>query len=643
MSLFVRSMALCAVLAAAIPLAVGQESQRGTEQETASDSLRRTNAANVVFDRNLNTFNWLGQVSLDTSIARTRVALGAQLLANIIQPEGGTSGGARSSESTQGNLRLAVTHPLTTYSSITTRWSSLVFADNRGIGLSNAFSHILLAGVSFQPTDDFSLTPLAGYRWDGQAGLHDRGAALGLDADLRPMDFDGYLFTGNASLRRDVVDPRVLENHIVRLGVYKPFGALSRDSLDVNYLQTRREFYSRGDSVIESRTDRVFSLSNLIAYEISREFLTSIFVNVSTRLLDKDERTLFDAALSPTAFDTQIEEFHLDTYVQLSYQTVDNRTSGAVRLNYSERSESHRAKTPDQMTAGVAVLFGERNRQEQTKDNYARRVALTGNARHRLCAATEISLAGSAGILRYDTPSLLNYEDRDELLVAVSLGVHHVFSRAVEAHVLLDGTLSHLVYLLKERSANNNHNRVLRLAPHTTWRPTPWLSTQNGFEVLANYTVYDFEKQLALVQSFSYRQFSWIDTTRVECTDRVGLDFFTYLKLYERGSLKWEEFRERTENAYVDRTFAAQLRFSPDESALVAVGLRYFSQSRYVFTDGVRSPDLFTSSVGPTCAIRWTFGPHSQLRFEGWYERRRQPDGAFRSLATFTMQMYFHL
>ena len=622
----------------------GQESQRESEsQPGAPDTLHSLNSASILFDRNLNTFNWLGLLALDTSFARTRVTAGAQLLANIIQPEGGSSGTARSSESTQGNLRFGVNHPLNDYSSVTTRWSSLVFADNRGIGLSNAFSHALLGGVTFLPIDNLSLTPFGGYRWDGQGGLHDEGAAFGLEADLRPMDLDGYLFSGTARLRRDALTPRLLENHNAQLSIFKPFGAFSRDSLDVRFLQTRREFYSRGDSVIESRTDRYFSLANLIAYEITRDLMTSVFVSISTRLLDKDERTLFDAAWSPTTFDTQIEEFHLDTYVQVAYQTVDRLTSMLLRFGYSERSEAHRAKTPEQMPANVAVLFGERNRQEQTKDNYARKVALTGGLTHRLFDATDIFLTGSAGILRYDTPSELNYEDRDELLVALSLGLHHTFSRMLEAQVTLDGTLSHLVYLLKERSANNNHNRVLRLAPQTTWRPVSWLVTRNTFEVLANYTVYDFEKQLALVQSFSYRQFSWIDTTRAEFSPSVGLDFFTYLKLYERGSLKWEEFRERTENSYIDRTLAVQVRFSPLETAVFAVGLRYFSQSRYVFTDGVRSPDSFTSSVGPTCAVRWAFGPHSRLKFEGWYERRRQPDGLFRSLATFTMQIYFHL
>ncbi len=644
MSVSVRFLALALLVPSAVLLAPGQESQREPEPSAATpDSLRRANSASILFDRNLNTFNWIGRLVLDTVFARTRFTGSAQLFANTVQPEEGSGIGARSSESTQKNMTLGVRHPFSDGTELDARWSSLVFADNRGIGLSNAASHTLLAGVAFFPTDVLSLTPLGGYRWDTQGGLHDRGPALAFETELLPIEIDGYRFAGTGRLRRDMVDPRVLENHSARLGVYKPFGAFSRDSLDLGFLQTRREFYSRGDSAIESRTDRSFSLANLLAYEVARDIVASIFVNIGSRALDKDERTLFDAAYSPTTFSTRIEEFRLDTYIQAAFQGSEDAPSAVVRLGFSERSESHRAKAPEQMAPNIAVLFGERNKQEQTKDNLAQRAALTAALAIPFSASSRFFLAGSAGILRYDTPSELNFEDRDELLVSATLGLHHTFSRSLEALLTLDGTISHLVYLLKERSANNNYNRVLRLAPRTTWRPASWFSTTNAFEVLANYTVYDFERQVALVRSFSYRQFSWIDSTRMEFTPKVGLDFFTYLKLYERGLLKWDEFRERTENSFVDRTLAVQLRFSPDRTSVFAVGLRYFSQSRYLFKEAVKQPDSFTSSVGPTCLIRWIIGPHSRLQFNGWYERRRLPDGTYRSLASMTMHLSFHL
>ncbi len=644
MSVSVRSLALALLVPSAVLLAPGQESQREPGPSAATpDSLRRVNSASILFDRNLNTFNWVGRLVLDTVFVRTRFTGSAQLFANTVQPEEGSGISARSSESTQKNMALAVRHPFSSVTGLDARWSSLVFSDNRGIGLSNAASHALLAGVAFYPTAALSLTPLGGYRWDTQGGLHDRGPALALETELRPVEIDGYRFAGTGRLRRDMVDPRVLENHSAQLGVYKPFGAFSRDSLDLGFLQTRREFYSRGDSAIESRTDRSFSLANLLAYEVARDVVASIFVNIGSRALDKDERTLFDAAYSPTTFGTRIEEFRFDTYIQAAFQAGDDAPSAVVRLGYSERSESHRATAPEQMPPNIAVLFGERNKQEQTKDNLAQRVALTTALAIPVFTSSRFFLAGSAGILRYDTPSELNFEDRDELLISATVGLQHTFSRSLEALLTLDGTLSHLVYLLKERSANNNYNRVLRLSPRTTWRPASWFSTTNAFEVLANYTVYDFERQVALVRSFSYRQFSWIDSTRMEFTPKVGLDFFTYLKLYERGLLKWDEFRERTENSFVDRTLGVQLRFSPDGISVFAVGLRYFSQSRYLFKEAVKQPDSFTSSVGPTCEIRWVIGPHSRLQFSGWYERRRLPDGTFRSLASLTMHLSFHL
>jgi hypothetical protein len=376
---------------------------------------------------------------------------------------------------------------------------------------------------------------------------------------------------------------------------------------------------------------------------VSRSFGADQFVSVNNRGLDKDTRQLRPDPSAAMVFDARIEEFRLDTYGQLWYQSPDAASSAQVRLGYSERSETHRAKAPPgTMAPNIAVQFAERNRQEQSNDNVARRVTLAGGTALALSPLHRVMFSGSATILRYDTPSDLNQEDRDELLVALALSTWHRISRHVDIGLALDGTYSHLVYLLKERSANNNINRVLRLSPRAIYRPAEWLTSVNAFEILANYTVYDYEKQVALARSFSYRQFAWMDSTTVELTRRIGLDFYAYLKLYERGILRWDEFLERTENSTVDRTFSGQIRFSPDASLLVALGVRYFSQSRYIYKDTFRQPDTFFSSVGPTSLIQWDISMASRLMFQGWYERRKQSDGTFRSIASMTMHVFLH-
>jgi hypothetical protein len=363
------------------------------------------------------------------------------------------------------------------------------------------------------------------------------------------------------------------------------------------------------------------------------------------RSLHRDILPYQQTVRSPTTFDTQIDEFRLDSYAQTTYRSEDRQTSAWIRFAYTERNEAHRAILPAGASSSTEILWEERNRQEQSKDNLARRVGLSGYISLPLWGADRFSMAGTVNILRYDTPSEQNLEDRDEVLTAVTLGTFHFLSPVLEMGVTLGGAVSHLVYLLKERSANNNRNYVLRLLPHASLRPTSWLRSTNGFEVLANYTVYDYEQQVALVRSFSYRQFALVDSTQIDLTGRLGLDLHVYLKLYERGTLRWDEFVERTENSVVDRTFAGQLRFTPTSGLFVAVGWRYYSQSRYVFDPSGKRLDTFFSSTGPTCVIRWTVGPHSQISMNGWYERRKQGESEepIRYLPGMTLNLQLYL
>jgi len=141
------------------------------------------------------------------------------------------------------------------------------------------------------------------------------------------------------------------------------------------------------------------------------------------------------------------------------------------------------------------------------------------------------------------------------------------------------------------------------------------------------------------VRSFSYRQFGWIDSTSLEITRNIGLDFFVYLKLYDRGQLNWKEFTERRENSFVDKTYALQARYSPEPGTVFALGIRYFSQSRYTYNGDDRTLDSFLRSFGPTCLIVWRLNRFSELGLKGWYEQRRLGDGVAKSLANMTMNI----
>jgi len=603
----------------------------------------------ILFDRNLNTFNWNGNLSIDTSFGAFSMKLTDQYTSNIILINASAASPEQRLQSNKHSLFALPSWSLTDEVRVQTQWSTLTYSDAKEVGLSTASFNTLYGGFRYAPSPGIVIVPMGGYRWDDQAGFVDEGPGFDLNAYTRPYVVIGeYQLSGAFRFNQDHLDPRLLENDLARIGIQKTFFRNTRDSLEIQFTRIRREFYSlagttvpsRPDTNIDSRVDDILAFANLFDYEIGSGFLTSFFIGVSNRALDKDIRSIGSSAPETPQFGTEIGEFLLNTFLQVDMQSADARSALLARLQYNERNETHIAKpipgVPD-------ALFREANENEKTKDNLTRRTVVTGDFRFPLSRTDEFRLAGSASILRYDTPHVLNVEDRDEQLFTLGMTTVHQISQYVDVELSLRGSMNHIVYLAEERSANNNINRVLRFAPRVEYRPTEGFLTSNLFEVLANYTVYDFEDQAALIRSFSYRQFGWLDSTIVPLTKRVSLDFFVYLRLYERGQLRWHEFTEHSESAFMDETYAVQLRYLPIPSLTFAAGIRSFSQTQYSFTDGERNFESRLRSIGPTCLLYWQATPRSTVGFSGWYEQRSQTGGASRSIPNMTLNIQFSL
>jgi hypothetical protein len=597
------------------------------------DSLVRRNTASILFDRNLNTFNWIANAVVDTSAFGNRVRFKGSFASNIILIEATNAAREQRLRSDRFQDTLALSRRLDERVAAQARWSSLIYSDNKAVGLSTASVNTILGGVEYIPSEHLILTPLAGYRWDKQIGFRDRGLSYELSARTNNVNVDGYLIDGSAQFHQDRVNPRLLEQHFLRIGTQKTFLGNTRDSLEIGFTKNRREFYGFASGALESRVENVFSFTNLLDYEFDSRVVASLFVNAYNRSLAKEYRAIASIAAPNGLRNTGIDEFRLDAFVQAKYLDDERGFSLTARLGHSERNERHfltSSGLPNQSTL---------EDEERSKDNLARRTALSGTLELPLSKSDHVALSGTASILRYDTPSETNNDDRDELLVELSLATFHTVNRFLEVSLRLDGTLSHLVYLFSERSANNNINRILRFAPRTTFRPFASLTSVNSFEVLANYTVYDFEQTSAQVRSFSYRQFGWSDSTSFDITNRLGLDAFVYLKVYSRGQLNWNDFTERRENSFVDKTYALQARFSPEIGSTIAVGIRYFSQTRYSFEGETRKLDSFLRSFGPTCLLLWRLNAFSELSLKGWYEQRKLEGGGSKSLANMTMNI----
>lgn len=609
--------------------------------EQRSDTLIAPNQSIIGFERNLNTYFWNGSVNYRRSVQGWDVRIRELFRSTLIRTD-------QKFIKDEQNFGLLAAWKLSDRVGLQLDASSLVLSDNRAIGINRASIHSALAGLSFELNRIGTITPSVGVKSDNQIGQRDNGVSYRINSQIGELDLSGYKTNFYGRFSEDRITPRKGESHAAILSIEKTFLERTKDNLRVQFLRNRRDFYFPADSLvsisfgvtnnIEQRIEEILDVTNRLDYGVGNNFLFTFNTSLHQRGISKNINYKSSLALVGTLFNTDISEFRFDTFIQGQYR--DGRTSASLRLAYGERDEDHEAKS---FVGADRNQFDLRQRSERRKNNGTRRTALSGNLQFTATRDNILGLTGFASLLRYDTPSAENTDDRDELLMIFGFSDQQVFGRNLTVSVSADAVLNHIVYLFADRSANNNWNRVFRLSPRIEYRPSSALRTTNAFEVLANYTVYDFEEQVFSVRSFSFRQFSFVDSTTYQLSRRVALDLSARVKLYERGQLRWKEFRERPVNYFEDRTFSGQFRYTPNTGISVAAGFRYFSLTRFQYEERERVFENRFVNYGPTCLIEWSMNRNSRILLTGWYEIQKQSGGFSESISNLAMNIILGL
>jgi len=606
-----------------------------------ADTLRKPNETMFSFERNLSTYLWNLGLNYQRSFPTWSVDLRQLFRSSLVRV-------SQKFIKDEEAVSFLVGKKLSDRFDLQLDGSSLVFSDNRAIGIDRASSHSALLGLRYLVNNVGTISPSIGVKFDNQTGQQDKGVSYRFLTQIGELDVSGYRVNFQGRLSEDRITPRKGESHAATLSVEKTFVEQTTDTLRVQFLRNRRDFYFPADSVIaeefgitnniEQRIEEIIDVSNELNYGVGRNLLFTFSGNLRQRGIAKNIKHKTVSSPAGALFNTDISEFRLETFLQGRYHS--EQANAHFRLMFTERDETHEAKS---FAGADRIQFEARKRSEAKKNNTSRRTAFTGNIQFAVTKRNLLSLSAFASLLRYDTPSAENTDDRDELLFLFSLSDQHSLGKNLSFSVSADVVLNHTVYLFASRSANNNWNRVFRLSPRIDTRLGARFKTANTFEVLANYTVYDFEEQVFSVRSFSFRQFSFIDSSTYQISRRVAFDFSTRLKLYERGQLRWREFKEHPENYFEDRSFFGQFRYTPGTGVSVAVGFRYFSLTRFRYQVRERVLENRLVNYGPTCLIEWSMRRNAKLFLSGWYETQKQTRIPANSFSNLAMTMNFGL
>lgn len=499
--------------------------------------------------------------------------------------------------------------------------NSRIYNDDRKSAINRSSINHILFFSQINLIDKTMIKPFAGYSFNSQAGKLDKGLLYGSEFLLNELMFEDFILNSQLSFQNEDINPRKnISRNVYSEIITRGSGSFSNQLLFL-YNQNGQDFYFRSDS-LASQQNSGFFIQNRDEknYIIQNNFrIDNIFTNLSFMLsgqlsIKAINRFNKDSFVT-TGFSyltSNLDELKINLQSTISYHT-DNFTND-LNISYSEKDEKHSLTREKGMTDYV---YETRKEIEERKNNKSGYTTISLNSEFHINKTNKLIFNLFHRKYIYNTPSKINYDDRDEILSILRIGYHSQISPFFNFFTNIEGSFNHLVYIFSELSSNNNKKRFIKLSTGGNYIGKQFES-RNLFEVSAHYTTYDFEYLNQSYQSFSFRQFLAKDSTSVPINSVIGFLLQTYYKIAEQGNFKWESF-SGTPIRYISEFYCEPKLYYKLNELKIYAGLRFFLLTTYSYNQNIKKMISEYKSIGPVFAIDYDF-KNLKIKFNYLYE-----------------------
>ncbi|MEO6693737.1 MAG: hypothetical protein ABIY50_03520 [Ignavibacteria bacterium] len=496
--------------------------------------------------------------------------------------------------------------------------------DDKNVETNKNNSSFYFTNLDYRLNNNVFLNSKIGFKTEDQIGENNSGFSGILTGEADNFFYKNYLTSGKLILFYENLIQKQNHNYELSANIYKRFTEEADNTGYIKFYNQRNDFFSPATpsivsrfnvrNNIERRTENYYYIGDKLNYSLSKNLTVSLGGILANRNITKEFRYRASSAniLLENIYDTKIIEDNLELSGALNYNW--NKIISQLKLVYSERSENHSLLNTAGLTPSQVV---ELERAEKNKNNNAGRTSLLLDIIYYLSNTNSFGFTGSTSLLRYDTDFDENFDDRDELETVFSAVHRYDNLLNFDLQTRFDVILSKLSYIFSQRSANNYKNNIYKLTSQSIFSPIKKLTSKNTVQVLANYTIYDFEDIVSQVQSFSYRQLSIKDSTRYSITRGLSLDFNGEVKLYEQGQFNNREFSVKPIAYFEEQFYNSEIGYMINDFLEVKGGYKFFRQNRYLYeTAEKKLVNTFTSS-GPVGKINLYLNNNSIINFTG--------------------------
>lgn len=417
------------------------------------------------------------------------------------------------------------------------------------------------------------------------------------------------------------------------LGASLKYKLMNRDFLKKN---SNNEY---SDFSVESRLEKKINSVIDVDFLIGRSLLADVTINFSKLDVQKQfSQEIPDLPISKVH--RSMSELQLGFASEITYLTDDFEHSTGISFDIRDEDNaiSNKFDINEQDESRLRSI-------ENQRDNSSSRTKFFFNGEWKFTRYDSIAYSYSASLFEYDTPSDDNNDDRDEFSSIFSLTYFHRFSSFLRMGITGEIQQRHLVFIKAERSAMNNWNRIYRINTQFEYM-NKYLKYNPYFEILANYTIYDFESVSPSVQSFSYRQISYRDSLFIYLSENLILRSRLIFRYYERGVLYWESFSESPQSSGLEEFLKFLLIIKNKQNYKIGCGLRFYNFYQSNLKSGVNTHgmgEFSQRSWGPEVLIEFRFDSGISINMEGWYEFQYLNNGSKRIIPNFFLKSTYNL
>jgi hypothetical protein len=600
-----------------------------TEIKTFIDSNITRNFLYTNFDNNRNTAAMLSEFNFFKKLGKVDIFLKNYYTSSITKLE-------ENLYRDFDNVRAGAGYDFTDEVNVSANYFAQFYADDKTFQFKGSSTNMAyISGVYDGLINGSQLYSVlnAGYRVESQYEELNRGPSLSGELSVYSLNVSDFIVDGQMRLGYESLDPR--KKHLVytHLLMERSFdNNLARNEFDGVFSRIRKDFYFPADAFskqqfgvnnnIEKRIESIYRFFDRFDYSISDNLSVVFTVDPNYRRVTKENTYIpFTPTLQPSIYDTDIQELSIAGDIALNFQF--SKWDYQLKAAYRERDEKHFLLNPQRIGANFVDQV---ETSEATKNNHSNIFMMSSNLYFNPNMMNRFELTGSASILKYDTPSEENFDERDEAGYLIYAG--HRFNNLKNLVLItsVDLNLYHTVYILSQKSSNNNWNRVLRFTSKSYFEPFSWLRNTGTFTVLANYTVYDFQDIISSIKSYSFRQLNLKDSLILKFAGNFGADIYAEVKMYERGELNWSEFSQRPVSYFEDKIINSELNYFFNKFITFSAGFKYFEQRRYRYVEGERVYDNFVRTTGPFAGVKAEWKNSSYIELVGGYDYYKYGD-----------------